>query len=86
MRERMHSTINENKSNDAITVQLSQTLDTNVYNIPLTLKTYIPANWKTVKMMENSHQQNLQVQNDVNGKYVLYNAMPGSSEIKLSPL
>ena len=50
MRERMHATVTENKTNKNITVHLTQTLDNHVYNIPLTLKTYVPESWKSVKI------------------------------------
>jgi hypothetical protein len=84
MRERMHATINESKTDKSITVHLTQSLDGSIYNKPLTLKTYIPKNWKNVKVEQSNQQQKVQVKNDGGGNYVLYNAMPDGREIKLS--
>ena len=42
MRERMHADISENKNNKKITVHLTHSLDKHIYNVPLTLKTYVP--------------------------------------------
>jgi peptidoglycan/xylan/chitin deacetylase (PgdA/CDA1 family) len=86
MRERMHATVTENKNDKSITVHLTQTLDNSVYNVPLTLKTYVPLTWKFVKLIQQNHLQSLQVQKDANGSYVLYDAMPGENEIKLLSL
>lgn len=76
MRERMHATVTENKTDKNITVHLTQTLDGNIYNVPLTLKTYIPESWKNVKITSGNHQQKKQIQKDGNGNYILYDAMP----------
>jgi peptidoglycan/xylan/chitin deacetylase (PgdA/CDA1 family) len=77
MRERMHADVSDEKNNNSIIVHLTQSLDTTVYNIPLTLKTYIPATWNTVKIIQGNHQQKIQPKKDTGGNYILYNAMPG---------
>jgi hypothetical protein len=86
MRERMHATVTENKTGKNITVHLTQSLDGSIYNKPLTLKTYIPKAWKSVKVEQDNQQQKFQIKNDAGGNYVLYDAMPDGSEIKLSSL
>ncbi len=86
MRERMHTTVTENKNDKKISVQLTQSLDEHVYNVPLTLKTYVPKNWKSVKVVQGNHQQKLQPKNDASGNYILYDAMPGKTNIELSVL
>ena len=80
MRERMHADVNENKTGSTITVRLTHTLDSRVYNVPLTLKTYVPASWRVVK---SNQQQNLKIQKDARGSYVLYDVIPGET-IRLS--
>ena len=86
MRERMHATVNTEKTNDAIIVHLQHSLNANTYNIPLTLKTYIPENWKQIKVKQGNMQQQLQSLKDAKGNYVLYHAMPGKDVIELSKL
>ena len=65
-----------NKTDKSITVHFTQTLDGQVYNMPLTLKTYVPESWKNVKITSGNHQQKKQVQNDNKGNYILYDATP----------
>lgn len=84
MRERMHTNIKQNKNNNEISVQLTQTIDDKIYNVPLTLKTYVPANWKYVIATQANFQQRLETQKDKNGNYVLYDATPAAGEIKLT--
>ncbi len=84
MRERMHTNIKEFKNNTVISVQLTQTIDKNVYDVPLTLKTYVPANWKYVIATQANFHQRLKPIEDKKGYYVLYDATPAAGEIKLS--
>ena len=86
MRERMHADITENKSNKKITVHLTHSLDKHIYNMPLTLKTYVPERWKNVKVIQGDRQQQVQAKKDEKGNYVLYEAMPGEGDINLSGL
>ena len=86
MRERMHATVTENKTDKNITVHVTQSLDGNIYNKPLTLKTYIPKTWKSVRVEQGNQQQKAQIKNDAGGNYVLYDAMPDGREIKLSSI
>jgi peptidoglycan/xylan/chitin deacetylase (PgdA/CDA1 family) len=76
MREKMHANVTENKTDKSITVRFTQILDSKVYNVPLTLKTYVPENWINVKITSGNHQQKKQVQKDNKGNYILYDAMP----------
>ncbi|HVX28157.1 MAG TPA: polysaccharide deacetylase family protein [Parafilimonas sp.] len=84
MRERMHTNIKEFENNTVISVQLTQTIDKNVYDVPLTLKTYVPANWKYVIATQANFKQRLKPIEDKKGHYVLYDATPAAGEIKLS--
>ena len=84
MRERMHADITENKNNKKITVHLTYSLDKHIYNMPLTLKTYVPGGWKKVKIIQGGQQQQVEPKKDANGNYVLYEAMPNKDDIDLS--
>ncbi|MBV9962555.1 MAG: polysaccharide deacetylase family protein [Parafilimonas sp.] len=86
MRERMHATVKDEKTNDQIVVHLQHSLDANTYNVPLTLKTYVPANWKQIKVKQGNDQQQVQSLKDVKGNYILYHAMPGKDVIELSQI
>ncbi len=85
MRERMHATVSENKSNNNIVIHITQSLDKNIYNVPLTLKTYVPGNWSVAKVMQaDKITKHVHAQKDKHGSYVLYDVAPGNTEITLS--
>jgi len=86
MRERMHASVNTDKKNDRIIVHLQHSLDVKTYDVPLTLKTYIPEEWKKVEVMQGSDKQQLQIQKDNKGNYILYNVNPNKGTIELSSL
>jgi hypothetical protein len=85
MRERMHASVKADKMSNHIIVQLQHSLDTNTYNIPLTLKTYVPQEWKMVEVKQNNYRQQFETQKDTKGNYILYRVNPNKGAIELSP-
>jgi peptidoglycan/xylan/chitin deacetylase (PgdA/CDA1 family) len=84
MRERMHASVTTGKTGDRIIVHLQHSLDPNSYNIPLTLKTYVPEEWKKVEVKQNDFQKQFQAQKDSKGNYILYTVNPNKGAIELS--
>jgi hypothetical protein len=87
MKERKNSSVKSEVRGDSIAVNVSSALDTEVYDVAMTLKTYVPQAWKTAALhKKNSHenQKGLQIQKDSRGSYVIYPFKPGESEIILS--
>jgi peptidoglycan/xylan/chitin deacetylase (PgdA/CDA1 family) len=74
MREREHATI---KTSD-LTIELTHSLDPAFYDLPLTLKTYIPANWKTAVVTQGPTMQHPTIQHDETGSYILYQLKPNT--------
>lgn len=85
MRERMHATISSEKKNGHIIVHLQHSLDANTYDVPLTLKTYVPEEWKKVQVNQDDYKQQFETQKDEKGNYILYQANPNKGTIELSP-
>jgi hypothetical protein len=83
MRERMHATVSTDKKEDRIIVHLQQSLDSTVYDVPLTLKTYLPDSWKNVEVDQAGNKQQAQLKQDNTGKYILYDIMPGNNKIEI---
>lgn len=83
MRERMDTKVTSNLSADSIAVSLSRSLDKNIYHIPLTLKTYVPAEWGKVKIVQDGKITGATVQKDEKGIYVLYSVYPDISSVVL---
>jgi hypothetical protein len=57
-----------------------------MYYVPLTLKTYVPETWKTVKVTQGNKSQIVKPIgiSGKNEKYVLYQAYPNKSAITIS--
>ena len=61
--------------NGKIHLQLESDLDNETYNIPVTIKTYLPENWNKAKLSYKSSAKNIvldRVLNDARGNYVLH--------------
>jgi peptidoglycan/xylan/chitin deacetylase (PgdA/CDA1 family) len=84
VRERMNSKVEVNNVPDKITIHLTHSLDGKMYNVPLTLKTYVLPNWKNVLVKQQGNLQKVQSAKDNIGFYILYQAIPDSGPIELS--
>jgi hypothetical protein len=83
MRERMSASVTSEQKGNKILVDVTHPLDTLQYDLPLTLKTYVPANWQDVQVEQGAKKQ-IQSQTDSLGTYVLYQAMPGGGKVMLT--
>lgn len=84
IRERMNATLNTRQEDGKISVSLSHSLDTSMYRLPLTLKTYVPKDWKNIQVKQGSEKTHVDPQEDSKGRYVLYQAIPNSEKIEIS--
>ncbi|MFB9844870.1 polysaccharide deacetylase family protein [Mucilaginibacter ginsenosidivorans] len=84
MREREAAKTASSESNGKIKVTLTHGLDKTQYYLPLTLKTYVPANWKLVHIEQGKHFTTKKPEKDDKGSYVLYQAEPNGAGITLS--
>ena len=83
IRERMHAEVTYSQKNSKISVQLKHDLDPSLYDLPLTLKTYIPDGWKVVEVKQGVLSEKIKPQKDANGYYVSYRAIPNMEDIIL---
>jgi peptidoglycan/xylan/chitin deacetylase (PgdA/CDA1 family) len=83
MREREAAKVEGEEKGNSITVMLNHSLDKSIYYLPLTLKTYVPAGWKSVKAVQGKNADQLSVKKDERGSYVLYRAEPNAETITL---
>lgn len=86
MRERISAKINTARNSDHLVVNLSHSLDRDIYNLPLTLRTYVPDGWKKVKVSQGKASSELTVSGDENGSFVQYDAIPNGDIIALSQI
>jgi len=80
----MHASVDTDKATNQMIVHLKHSLNTGTYNIPLTLKTYVPDEWKHVQVKQDNHHQQFQAQKDAKGTYILYHANANKGTIELS--
>lgn len=83
IRERMNASVIYTYNKDHISVQLKHSLDPSLYDLPLTLKTYIPASWKRVDFHQGESTQTLVPLKDGNVYYVQYQAQANRQDIML---
>ena len=86
MRERMNANVKQNETKQKITITLTHTLDPTMYDVPLTLRSYVPAGWNKVKVKQGSQEENLVAQKDNQGPYVQYQALPNTLPIEITSI
>lgn len=86
MRERESAKLQSNQQNGKIQVTLNHPLDKTMYNIPLTLKTYVPTSWKKARIQQGKYNQQATPVKDKLGSYILYRAYPNSAAITLTAI
>jgi peptidoglycan/xylan/chitin deacetylase (PgdA/CDA1 family) len=84
IRERMHAKVQAEAQQDKILVRVNHTLDQKMYNLPLTLKTYVAPTWKKVKVNQGGKVHQVTTQADEKGVFVLYPALPNAQPVALS--
>lgn len=87
IRERKNTIIGNTVQGDTIIVNISNDLDPSVYDVPITLKTYVPNTWETVHIDKRNKQgtpTRIVVNKDTVGSYVLYSVLPSENEIILT--
>ncbi|HEY4110802.1 polysaccharide deacetylase family protein [Puia sp.] len=85
MREREHATVHADEKGQSITVSLTHSLDKSMYDLPLTLKTYLPANWQKVTVTQGKATQKPKLEHDEKGAFILYQIKPNTVNAYLHP-
>jgi len=84
LRERQHGTVASYRDGENISVMLRSDLTDVSYDLPLTLKTYVPDEWKTVEIQQGERTKQVDAIQSNGTKYVLYHAVPNAEVVKLS--
>lgn len=80
----MNATLNAADKDGKIVVSVKHSLDPELYNYPLTLKTYVDPDWKNVLVKQGANTVTLEPDSDKKGFYILYQALPNAEEIEIS--
>jgi hypothetical protein len=84
IRERRQSAVGSYMDSEVISVVLRSELTELSYDLPLTLKTYVPNEWKTVEVRQGEQRKQVEVVRANGAEYVLYQAMPNAEVVMLS--
>jgi peptidoglycan/xylan/chitin deacetylase (PgdA/CDA1 family) len=86
IRERRQSTVASYTDGELISIVLRSELTDLSYHLPLTLKTYVPGEWKRVEVRQGEERQQVDVVQANGTGYVLYQATPDAEVIRLSQI
>jgi peptidoglycan/xylan/chitin deacetylase (PgdA/CDA1 family) len=86
MRERMNGRVESDVQRSQIRIDLQHGLDRELYDLPLTLRTYVPERWGETEVSQNGEKVNHQHGNDGSGNYVQYSAMPNGGPVLIRKL
>ena len=86
VRERKDVVISNKWNGEEIKIELKTELDPNVYNIPMTLKTYLPNEWENanIQVKFEGDDVELEMQKDEERNYALYNVPFLNGEVMIS--
>ena len=84
MREREDAKVKVKQEKGDILIYLVHSLNEGMYDVPLTLKTYVKRNWKHVQISQGINMQKVNTLEDKNGTYILYQAHPNGTVLILT--
>ena len=84
MKGRMATTISTSQKKDKFVVTLKNSLNKKLYDIPLTIKTYVDPAWREVSVKQGKEIIRAKVARDGANAYVMYQAMPGKGKVELA--
>jgi peptidoglycan/xylan/chitin deacetylase (PgdA/CDA1 family) len=84
MKERMNAKVSSMRKGGNINVTITHSLDKELYNLPLTLKTYVDSNWEEAKVEQGELITKVNVQREGSSTFITYRAMPSEESITIS--
>jgi hypothetical protein len=79
----MASKVTAQQAGDAIEVFVTHSLDPKLYDLPVTLQTTIPADWKVVRFRQANDVRWLPIHRNDGNVFVLYRIMPNAGVARL---
>jgi peptidoglycan/xylan/chitin deacetylase (PgdA/CDA1 family) len=78
---RMNTTVTSSQKGETIHIKLTNSLNKKLYDIPLTLKTYVNPQWNEVAVKQGKSVTKVAVKREDSAAYILYQAMPGKETV-----
>jgi peptidoglycan/xylan/chitin deacetylase (PgdA/CDA1 family) len=82
-RQRMSSKVTTKTAGDAIEVSVTHSLDPKLYDLPLTARTTIPADWKVVRFRQGDDIRWVPVHREAGNTSVIYRIAPNGTVARL---
>src|SRR5262249_38829849 len=82
-RERHASTVTSKAAGETIEVTVTHKLDPKLYDLPLTAKTAIPADWPVVRFRQGKEMRWVPIQRENGETFVLYRIAPNEGPVTL---
>jgi peptidoglycan/xylan/chitin deacetylase (PgdA/CDA1 family) len=83
IRERIKGSVTTKQNGQAIEVTATHPLDRKLYDVPLTARTIVPPEWRSVQITQGKETHTVPVQQDATGTFVQYRIMPNAGAAKL---
>jgi len=84
IKQRMNAKVNSSQKGEKINVTVTHPLNKKLYDLPLTLKTYVNPEWNEAQVKQGKSVTKVTVQREGASAFVLYQAMPGKGVIEIS--
>jgi peptidoglycan/xylan/chitin deacetylase (PgdA/CDA1 family) len=84
IREREHGAVTSYQDGEGISVVLRSDLTDVSYDLPLTLKTYVPDLWKTAEIRQGERTKQVDTVRVDGANYVVYQALPNAEVVTLA--
>ena len=84
IKQRMNAKVNSSQKGEKINVTVTHPLNKKLYDLPLTLKTYVNPEWNEAQVKQGKSVTKVTVQREGSSAFVLYQAMPGKGVIEIS--
>lgn len=84
IRERMEAEVVSSNKDKKINIKLKHTLDPELYDLNLTLKTVVPDKWESISVTQDGKDLNFEIGSDQSGRFLIYQAQPNEGGIIIS--
>ena len=84
IKQRMNAKLSFSQKGEKIIVNVTHPLNKKLYDLPLTLKTYVSPQWREATVKQGKMVTSANVQREGSAAFVMYQAMPGNGNIEIS--
>lgn len=83
LRECQAALLVDNEEPDSRVIKLEDNLPDDVFDYPLTIKSYVPADWVSAKVVQGDTEQSVDVISEDGVSYIIYSAVPDRGMIRI---